>query len=64
MKIESTINSQRDLGDAVLVTLTNCRAVSAAEWQEYGPEISIRMNHSKAKNYPIGRRVIVTVEAK
>lgn len=63
MKIQCEVGKIESLGDAAKVTLTNVKRVGQAEWQEYGPEISLRVPLSKAKSFPVGRNVKVTVQA-
>ena len=63
MKLTAEVGKLEHLGDAAKVTLTNVKRVHGAFWEEHGPEVSFRLPLSRAKSFPIGRAVKVTIKA-
>lgn len=63
MKLKSEVDKLESTGDAVRVTLTNIKAVAESEFSCYRHAVSFCIPNSRAKAFPIGRSVTITVKA-
>lgn len=57
MKLRGEVAKLETSGDGVHVTITNVKRNGQARWQSYGPDITIAVPTSRAKQYQIGRIV-------
>jgi hypothetical protein len=61
MKYRGEICKQESTGFEVIVTATNLRAKTDAEWRDYGKEINFKMLPSQAKHFPIESIVHINI---
>lgn len=64
MKYKGEVTELKDTGDEAEVAIGNVKRDGSAEWREYSPTLRIRMPHSLAKGFTLGRRVTVNVVGK
>jgi len=63
MKLNAEVGKLEHWGDAAKITLTNVKRTQGPSWDEYGPEVSFKVPLSRAKSFPIGRTVKITIKA-